>query len=60
MIPSAVQYILVAHLFYTRLVPLNPNSPNDHPPTLSPLVTTSLFSTSVSLLLVCYIHSFIY
>ena len=60
-IPCVVQYILVTYLFYTQqLVPLNPlplSCPS--PPSLSPLVTTSLFSTYLSLFLFCYIDQFV-
>ena len=55
-IPCVVQYILVAYL--------TPNSlylPLTHPYIVvpPPLVATSLFSISVSLLLLCYIHYFL-
>ena len=56
----AGQYNFVAYLFYTqKFVPLNPMPLSSSLPLLSPLVTTSLLSVSVSLFLFCYIHSFV-
>ena len=46
---------------YDRMVPVSqpPASVLPHPPSLSPLVTPSLFFMSVSLLLFCLIHCFV-
>ena len=54
-IPCAVQYILVAYLFCIWwFVSVNHITPVlSHPTSLSPLVTTSVFSTSLSLFLFC-------
>ena len=54
-IPCAVQYVLVSCLFYKEdFVHLNPLPQLAPPPPLFPLMTTSLFSVSESLLLFCY------
>lgn len=60
--------VTTKHWLYSRVIqciPVTCLTPEFVPPTPQPQycpapVTTSLFSTSVSLLLVCYIHSFIY
>ena len=58
-IPYAVQNIHAASLFYTQLfIPLNPLPLTGPSPLVFPLVTTSLFSTPLSLFLFCYIHLF--
>ena len=58
--PCAVQYILVAYLFYTQwFVALNPIPLSCPFPFLLPTGNTSLFSVSVSLFLFCYIHWFV-
>ena len=52
-VPCAVQQILMSYLFYIQYcVYVNPNLPI-YPSPLSPLITISLFSTSVILLLLC-------
>ena len=49
--------VLLVYFTHTSLYLLVPYSYFAPPSSLSPLVTTSLFSISVSLFLFCYIHS---
>ena len=56
-IPYAVQHILAAYLFYTRTLSLwIQYTCLTPPPSFSPLLTTGLFSLSVSLFPLCYVH----
>ena len=52
-VPCVTQQILISYLFYTQqCIYVNPNLPI-HPTPPSPLVSIHLFSTSVSLFLLC-------
>ena len=56
--PCAIQYILI-HFIQSNVYLIVPSPSLPYPSFLSPLVTTSLFYTSVSLLLFCCIHQFV-
>ena len=55
-VPCAIQYVPLGCLFYTQYqqcICVNPNLPIPPTPPLFPLVSIHLFSTSVSLFLLC-------
>ena len=55
-VPCAIQQVLISYLFYTQYqqcICVNPNLPIPPTTPLSPMVSIHLFSTSVSLFLLC-------